>query len=116
MDESRSCSWCGKTIRSVLFFCGDKCRHEYNTTKGTEQPLVDEKYIAFLKEETAGLKKIFILVVLLAAGGVGVFLILNVFFGSNKSFGFLMFYVPVVVLLTLGRLFHDGIRQRNKYR
>jgi hypothetical protein len=38
--QTRQCSWCSKTVDRTMNFCSEKCRHEYNTAKGTDQGMV----------------------------------------------------------------------------
>lgn len=58
MDEFRNCYWCGKKIESKTFFCSEKCRHEYNTIKGTSQEMFDTEYLQFQVQEEKHTEKV----------------------------------------------------------
>ena len=51
INAEHDCRWCGKSISRQEIFCCERCRHEYNTAKGTNYDKLDYKYIAQIQRQ-----------------------------------------------------------------
>ena len=51
VEERRECRWCGASIEMRRIFCCERCRHEYNTAKGTNCDKLDYAYIAQIERQ-----------------------------------------------------------------
>lgn len=111
MDKFRNCYWCGKKIESKTFFCSEKCRHEYNTAKGTKQEMFDleyEKYEAQGQTLTVKLALLFFLGLLIALT-----MHYLVGYGNDKFWNTVYgVFIGVVVITLWIRLFRASARDK----
>jgi predicted nucleic acid-binding Zn ribbon protein len=118
MDEFRNCYWCGKKIERKTFFCSEKCRHEYNTTKGTSQEMFDTEYLEFQvqvqvqteKTNLEAIKALGIAFILFLAGVFGIDPIQRAFgiYGEYRTF---IWYSGTITALLVCRIIFLGFKK-----